>query len=115
MPSKLSAKRSKAFSTQSSRCCYCGYQMWLADPDVFAERLGISTRQALQLRCTAEHLHARCDGGRDADCNIAAACLTCNRRRHQRKAPPAPEAYKAFVLRRLESGRWHAPSMRPAK
>lgn len=115
MPSKLSANRSKAFSTQSSRCCYCGYQMWLASPEEFARRMGISVRQALQLRCTAEHLRARCEGGSDAASNIAAACLTCNSRRHQRKVPPGPEAYKTLVSHRVKAGGWHSKSLSPAK
>ncbi|MGV8865124.1 MAG: HNH endonuclease [Pseudomonas sp.] len=115
MAGNISAKRSQAFSIQSSRCCYCGYQMWLVGPEAFAKRLGISVRQALQLRCTAEHLLARCDGGPDTASNIAAACLTCNRRRHSRKVPPAPEAYKTLIARRLDAGGWHSVSLRSAK
>lgn len=114
MPSKLSAKRSKAFSKQSTRCFYCGYQMWLVDPEAFAKRLGITVRQTIHLRCTAEHLDARCDGGSDTATNIAAACWICNSRRHRRKIPLNPKAFRELVSRRIECGRWHHKSLRCA-
>jgi hypothetical protein len=52
-------------------------------------------------RCTAEHLRARCDGGRDTSDNVVAACWICNSRRHRRKVPLPPEEYRAFVRKRL--------------
>lgn len=113
MARNLSTIRSKAFMAQSERCYYCGYQMWQSSPGSFAKRLGLSIRQALQLRCTAEHLHAKCDGGSDTKANIAAACWLCNSRRHRRKSPPSPEAYKAFISKRLEAGGWHSFAPRP--
>lgn len=57
-------------------------------------------------RCTAEHLHARCKGGKDVLQNIVAACWLCNSRRHRLKAPLAPEDYKKYVPTQLENGRW---------
>lgn len=114
MPSKLSSKRSKAFSNQSTRCFYCGYQMWLVDPEAFAKRLEIAIRQTTHLRCTVEHLDARCDGGSDAATNIAAACWICNSRRHRRKIPLNRKAFRELVSRRIECGRWHHKSLRCA-
>ncbi|WP_399272446.1 HNH endonuclease [Variovorax boronicumulans] len=81
--------------------------MWLVDPGAFAARYGLTRRQAEAHRCTAEHLHARCDGGRDGRENIAAACALCNHRRHaQRVVAPDPDAYRRLVLKRLRGGGW---------
>jgi 5-methylcytosine-specific restriction endonuclease McrA len=41
--------------------------------------------------CTAEHLVARMDGGRDTRDNIVAACRRCNAARHQLGLGPAPD------------------------
>ncbi|MGH8419966.1 MAG: HNH endonuclease [Pseudomonas sp.] len=108
MASTVAKNRSHAFQAQAHRCYYCGYQMWLSSPDDFARSLGITIRQAHSLRCTAEHLQAQCDGGTNRRENIAAACATCNRRRHTRKLPRAPFEFKALVTRRLKAGRWHS-------
>jgi hypothetical protein len=83
--------------------------MWFASP---AELPGVPARAASRLRCTAEHLQARCDGGGDVAGNIVAACMLCNRARHQRKKPPPPEAYLADVRRRVGRGAWHHPWVR---
>jgi hypothetical protein len=37
-----------------------------------------------------------------------AACLRCNRLRHQRKKALGPEQYRALVQQRLSKGRWHS-------
>ncbi|WP_370315223.1 HNH endonuclease signature motif containing protein [Roseivivax marinus] len=60
------------------------------------------------LRCTAEHLQARSDGGKDTFDNIVAACWFCNTRRHNQKVPLEPEAYRQHVRRRMSAGRWLA-------
>jgi len=61
-----------------------------------------------ELRCTAEHLCARQDGGADTRENIVAACLRCNRQRHQGwKRAPAPETYLQHVRRLLSRKVWH--------
>lgn len=100
--------RSAAFDRQGGRCYYCGYQMWRDSLEAFAQLHGYSLRCARLQQCTAEHLKARQDGGADSRGNIVAACLLCNRRRHQRKKAPEPEQYKAFVRQRLSQGRWYA-------
>ncbi|WP_371127427.1 HNH endonuclease [Variovorax sp. YR634] len=107
VPSTLISSRTSAFIRQGGLCCYCDEPMWLADPATFAARYGLTRRQAEAHRCTAEHLHARCDGGRDDRENIAAACALCNHRRHARRAiAPDPDAYRRLVLARLRRGRW---------
>ncbi len=81
--------------------------MWEGAPGAFARKYRISERAARLLQCTAEHLVARKDGGGNGAKNIAAACLTCNRRRHQRKKALPADAYQAYVARRVQAGRWH--------
>ena len=105
---KLQRLRTDAFHAQMGRCCYCDLPMWNTSPDEL-KPLGLRARTVAPLRCTAEHLVAQQDGGRDAACNIAAACWLCNTRRHKRKSPPEPEAFRAFVQKRLARGKWHPP------
>ncbi|MCC8470482.1 HNH endonuclease signature motif containing protein [Xanthomonas phaseoli] len=57
-------------------------------------------------QCTAEHLLAQQEGGKDTRGNIAAACWTCNQRRHRRKKLLTPEAFKALVRRKVAAGKW---------
>nr|WP_240531127.1 HNH endonuclease [Variovorax boronicumulans] len=50
--------------------------------------------------CTAEHLQARRDGGRDTRENIVATHRLCNSRRHQLFPVEAPEpmAYAILIM-----------------
>ncbi|HDS0950945.1 TPA: HNH endonuclease [Stenotrophomonas maltophilia] len=105
---KLQRLRTDAFHAQKGRCCYCSLPMWNASPDEL-KPLGLRPKTATPLRCTAEHLVAQQDGGKDVAGNIAAACWLCNTRRHKRKSPPSPEAYRALVQKRLAKGKWHPP------
>ncbi|MCJ1879618.1 HNH endonuclease [Pseudomonas nitroreducens] len=105
---KLSAIRTRAFSRQQGRCYYCGCPMWQTNPDLFAQSHGVTRRQARAFQCTAEHLLARQDGGKDSLENIAAACLECNRRRHKRIYDMSAQAYLAHVRNRMDRGRWHS-------
>lgn len=84
---KLQRLRTDAFHAQKGRCCYCSLPMWNTSPDEL-KPFGLSARAATPLRCTAEHLLAQQDGGRDVAGNIASACWSCNQRRHKRKSPP---------------------------
>jgi 5-methylcytosine-specific restriction endonuclease McrA len=112
MTKSLSKSRSVRFRRQGGRCFYCSVLMWTDDCVAFARRHGLSPRAARWLQCTAEHLQARQDGGRDATENIAAACRLCNHRRHaRRKAAPAPEAYRALVRKRVSRKAWHYPEV----
>ncbi|MBI2275729.1 MAG: HNH endonuclease [Dechloromonas sp.] len=108
MPYKTPVQlRKSAFDTQRGHCCYCGRSMWLENPKAFAKAHNYSSAQAKLLRCTAEHLHARADGGGDSPENLAAACWYCNIKRHQRKKPMPPDQYRRYVQKRLEKGGWH--------
>jgi hypothetical protein len=91
---------------QGGLCYYCGQPMWEEGLEAFARAQGLSLGRAVWFRCTAEHLVARCDGGRDVPGNIVAACLFCNRTRHAAKVPRDRLAYKARVQRRMVAGRW---------
>jgi len=107
MPSsnRIQSLRRQAHERQAGRCYYCGVRMWLASPE---ELPGVPTIAAAnKLRCTAEHLVARAEGGRDTLENIAAACAHCNHTRHKRKRPPEPAAYQTEVNRRMRRGGWH--------
>lgn len=81
--------------------------MWLGASDDFARVYGLSPSQARLFRCTAEHLHARCQGGGDQHPNIVAACWWCNSRRHRAKVALGPTRYKARVEALVRRGRWH--------
>jgi len=75
-------------------------------------RYGISAGLAKRFQCTAEHLHARCDGGKDVSSNIVAACQFCNAARHRAKRPPDALTHASVVRSRLAKGRWHPAQIR---
>jgi len=81
--------------------------MWSEDPHDFALKHKITLAQAKRFQCTGEHLKAYKDGGTATRSNIVAACLFCNRKRHQRKEPPHPDQYKKMIENRMSQGRWH--------
>jgi hypothetical protein len=81
--------------------------MWIDDCASFAAKYRISKLVAKGLQCTAEHLQARRDGGKDVAPNIAAACKRCNVGRHHRKDDVSPDRFRALVKRRLMRGKWH--------
>ena len=112
MSKSLLRYRTDAFRRQAGRCYYCTALMWMDDGVSFARKHELSSRAARWLRCTAEHLLARRDGGRDSRNNIVAACWHCNLRRHRgRKNVPTPDAYREQVRRRLARGSWHVPQV----
>jgi len=111
MPKTLTRSRSAAFSRQSGRCWYCDLPMWLDHADGFRSRYPLTLAQARLLRCTAEHLRARQDGGGNAPDNIVAACQKCNQTRHYRKNPPDPGRHRQRVRARVKQGRWHPPAV----
>ncbi|WP_313761202.1 MULTISPECIES: HNH endonuclease [Caballeronia] len=108
MTSSIARYRARAFKRQSGLCFYCGCPMWDRCADPFIDRYRLSRRQALQLQCTAEHLHAQIDGGENCPQNIVAACRTCNARRHYRKAIRNSNEHRAHVQRCVSRGKWHA-------
>lgn len=111
MPNTISQKRLVAFQKQSGRCFYCGSPMWLSSKDEFAAKHAISKSAAARFQCTAEHLIARCDGGKNNNSNIVAACIFCNTNRHKRKKPPTPDSYKSYIDKQLRKGKWHPDSL----
>ena len=108
MPTKLQVLRRHAIERQAWRCWNCIVRKWLTTPDELP-----GARQPVAgaglLKCTAEHLLARVDGGLDTSENVVAACGRCNWTRHKRKRPPPPppQAYRAEVARRTMRGTWH--------
>lgn len=107
----LAKLRLAAFHRQNGRCFYCHLPMWTTDPLTFAAQYRLSAAQARRFQCTAEHLIARQDGGKDLEGNIVAACRFCNQTRHKRKSPPDAESYCALVAKRVTAGRWHFPEV----
>ena len=100
-PRKLKRSRIAAFIEQGGQCYYCNLPMWEVDPKAFASAYGLTLRQAMQLRSTAEHLLARSEGGSDGRSNIVAACSLCNRLRHRPKRAKAPEDWGVICRRRV--------------
>lgn len=107
MPNSLSRLRHEAAIKQGHRCYYCGQPMWEDDPTDFISTYGISKRQIRFCRCTAEHLVARQNGGRNVTQNIVAACAFCNHGRHKKKIAPSPDAMRQDVQKRLSKGKWN--------
>ncbi len=98
--------RRKKMLAQGGRCFYCDLPMW---DEALNPSLPLACRSAELpkiLRCTAEHLHPRSEGGANTPDNIVAACLFCNNARHRRKRPLSPEAHRAHVQQRMAAGRW---------
>ena len=108
MSTTLKKSRLKAFNLQQGRCIYCELPIWLDQPDSFAKKYKITIKGAAIFKCTAEHLLAKQDGGKDNTSNIGAACHFCNLKRHKCKKPKDPIAYKLYVSTRLCHGRWNS-------
>jgi len=107
MGSQLSKFRNTKMKVQNGLCYYCRQPMWIDGLGDFAKRFGLSLRNSARFRCTAEHLHARCEGGTDVQYNIVAACLYCNQTRHRSRKPLAPDAFATKVRNRIAAGKWH--------
>lgn len=111
MPTTLIKSRLKAFNLQQDRCIYCELPMWLDSHEAFAKKYNLTSKEAMLFRCTAEHLRAKQDGGKDGADNILAACHYCNQKRHKCKSPKDPISYKNHVTKRLCKGKWHSGLM----
>lgn len=107
MPSSIARIRARAFQLQSGRCFYCTCPMWERSSETFIQTYGLSRGKAMSLRCTAEHLEPRAEGGANSAGNIVAACEICNRRRHQRKIARTPAEHLKHVRRAMRRGKWH--------
>lgn len=104
---RIAKLRVRAYVAQNGRCIYCQAEMWIDTPDTFVRRFGLTQRLAESLRCTAEHLVARSDGGADTVANVAAACWVCNFRRHAKHGGIPPDSYLAVVRKQVARGCWH--------
>lgn len=107
MQSKIVRHRHSSYIAQSGLCYYCEFPLWESDLNSFARAHNIPASKAGHLKCTAEHLDARQDGGKDSKQNIVAACLRCNRMRHRMKPSPSPDAYRTLVRNFVMNGKWH--------
>ncbi len=103
----LQKNRALAYESQRGLCYYCRQPMWTNQPEKFCNQYRISLKSAQLLKCTAEHVIARQDGGSNQRNNIVAACLHCNRTRHKAKNAMSVEKYKAKVIRRMDQNKWH--------
>lgn len=106
---RLQKLRSDAFRRQNCRCFYCMLPMWDDNMQEFCTVYGVKPGKAKFLRCTAEHIEARQNGGVDSISNIAAACFWCNTRRHRGRSKNAPDAhvFKARVVKLIRKRTWH--------
>lgn len=100
--------RRKKMIAQEGLCYYCGLHMWDEALNLCLPVSCRATRLPKILRCTAEHLHPRSEGGANTPDNIVAACWYCNISRHRRKRPQSPEGHRVHVQKRMAAGRWHA-------
>ena len=103
--------RRQAFTKQACKCFYCQLPMWMhgQEQEHFASEHGLPAGLAKHLQCTAEHVVAQCDRGRDTKDNIVAACRWCNQLRHQGRSRSAPDSasYKKWVEKVVAQGKWH--------
>lgn len=108
---KLAKLRIQSAITQQCRCFYCGLTMVEPALPDFAPK-GLKPKWQKYLRCTAEHLTARQDQGRDNSQNIVAACWWCNTRRHKGREEKAPDPlrYRLRVQSLMKKGGWHPAS-----
>ena len=111
MSNSITKHRRTAFKRQNGRCHYCGLPMWLKQPTELTARYSLNEGTLSRLRCTAEHLVARQDGGPNTRSNIVAACIHCNMTRHRKNSPPDPTIYRLQVRHSLRAGKGkpHAP------
>ena len=99
--------RNRQLRAQGGQCYYCEQPVWLQDINGFCAAYDLNKDQARLLKCTAEHLIARRDGGLDTDVNIVAACHYCNQARHGGEEALEWRDFLLFVRKELTAGRWH--------
>ncbi|ENW23319.1 hypothetical protein F925_02277 [Acinetobacter lwoffii NCTC 5866 = CIP 64.10 = NIPH 512] len=109
----IQRNRQKAYLAQSKLCYYCNQPMWEKDKESFISQYKVKPTIANFLQCTAEHLTARKDGGKNTEVNIVAACKYCNNTRHKSKNALTPENYKMRVQKRLLKKEWHGIILNP--
>lgn len=109
MSKQLVKLRQRAAANQNNRCYYCNAAMCIDVAIIgdFAKSHNISVNQARQFICTAEHLIAKQDGGKDIKENIVAACRYCNHTRHKRKTCSNAELFKSYVCKQIRKQKWN--------
>lgn len=108
---KIAKLRIQSALIQQCRCFYCGLAMIEPALPQFTPK-ELKPKLQKYLLCTAEHLTARKDQGRDTAQNIVAACWWCNTRRHKgrKENAPNPQQYRQRVQSLMKRGRWHPVS-----
>jgi 5-methylcytosine-specific restriction endonuclease McrA len=116
MKPAIARARKGAFLSQRKRCFYCELPIWNTDRErnQLISRHGISEDAAKSLQCTAEHMQARQDDGTHDQWNIVAACLRCNRARHEGGAGATPLQHRQRVADAMANGMWHLPEIHAA-
>ncbi|MCY6411128.1 HNH endonuclease signature motif containing protein [Acinetobacter sp. VNH17] len=105
----IQKNRHTAYVNQNKRCYYCNQPMWEKKPEQFSKTFSVESDKTQWLKCTAEHVIAKQDGGNNSKENIVAACLYCNRYRHQGALQPkSAKAYKSLVSKKMRKGEWHS-------
>src|SRR5687767_5222129 len=94
--------RNLAAKSQNWLCFYCELPM-SGQGSPYSKV--IPTKKS-RLRLSAEHLHARQNGGKERRANIVAAHVVCNQRRHRTKDPKSPTAFAIHVKLRLAKRKW---------
>jgi hypothetical protein len=114
--SQIQNSRRYAFTTQGECCYYCNLPMWypgipgnkIRATKTFCKLHKLDRGQAKPLKCTAEHLVAKKDGGTGRRSNIVAACHYCNSRRFDHaNADPSPKKFKRYVRWCMVTKGWH--------
>lgn len=94
--------RKLAAESQKWHCYYCGLPM-SGKGSPYGE---VIPSEKKRLWVTAEHLHARRDGGKDSRDNIVAAHVVCNQFRHKPKLAKSPAEFAARVKSRVAKKKW---------
>lgn len=102
MKFKISTYRKTAAQSQKWRCYYCELPMG-GEGSPYAKAVPLEKKRLL---ATAEHLHARQDGGKDSRANIVAAHDVCNKCRHNAKRAKSPAEFSTFVKSRVAKNKW---------
>jgi hypothetical protein len=114
--SQIQNSRRHAFTAQGECCYYCNLPMWYPNLPSLNKRANkafcrvhsLTRGQAKPLKCTAEHLVAKKDGGTGRRSNIVAACIYCNSRRFDHvRGDPSPQQFRRYVRVCMITRGWH--------
>ena len=116
MKRAISRGRKRAFLSQRKHCFYCELPIWNTEKErrQLMARHDLTEDAVKSLQCTAEHVQARKDDGTNEEANIVAACLRCNRARHEGGAGTTPLQHRQRVADAMAEGVWHLPEIHRA-